>query len=316
MEINTPIAEDIRATDQNTQYDAACKRILSQKIILAWIMKSCLEEYRDCDVKEIAEKYIEGSPQVSEVAVASDETNASKVRGISSENASLTEGTVTYDIRFLASAPASDGLIQMIVNVEAQQRFHPGYPLVKRGIYYCSRMISAQYGTEFTHSEYQKIKKVVSIWVCMAPPEERHNSITRYHIAEENLVGGVKEPVRDYDLLNVVMLCLGGGDDCDGVFKLLDTLLSSEATVEERCRVLQDDFDIPMTQTLETEVRQMCNLSQGVEEKGRIKGRAEGILSSIRSLMANTGWTLEKAMEALGIPEADRPKYVNLLQKQ
>ena len=60
MEVNSPIAEDIRVTDQNAQYDAACKRLLSEKIILAWIMKSCLDEYRDCDVKEIAEKYIEG----------------------------------------------------------------------------------------------------------------------------------------------------------------------------------------------------------------------------------------------------------------
>lgn len=36
----------------------------------------------------------------------------------------------------------------------------------------------------------------------------------------------------------------------------------------------------------------------------------------IRSLMANTGWTLERAMEALGIPEPGRPKYAGLLQKQ
>ena len=60
----------------------------------------------------------------------------------------------------------------------------------------------------------------------------------------------------------------------------------------------------------------MCNLSQGVEEKGRIKGRTEGLLSSIRSLMANTGWPLEKAMEILEVPEMDRPKYADLLQKQ
>ena len=60
MEANTPIADDIRITDQNSQYDDACKQILSEKYILAWIMKSCLEEYRDCDVRDIAEKYIEG----------------------------------------------------------------------------------------------------------------------------------------------------------------------------------------------------------------------------------------------------------------
>ena len=40
-----------------------------QKIILAWIMKNCVEEYRTCDVNEIAENYIEGQPQVGEAAV-------------------------------------------------------------------------------------------------------------------------------------------------------------------------------------------------------------------------------------------------------
>ena len=93
MEVNTPIAEDIHAADQNAQYDAACKRLLSQKIILAWIMKSCLKEYRDCDVKEIAEKYIEGQPQVSEVPVELDETSAPRIRGISNEDTSLREGS-------------------------------------------------------------------------------------------------------------------------------------------------------------------------------------------------------------------------------
>lgn len=56
----------------------------------------------------------------------------------------------------------------------------------------------------------------------------------------------------------------------------------------------------------------MCNLSEGVRDLGR----AEGFLASIRSLMANTGWPLEKAMEILGVPEIDRPIYADLLQKQ
>lgn len=322
MEINTPIAEDIQATDQNAQYDAACKRLLSERIILAWIMKSCLKEYRDCDVKEIAEKYIESEPEISKVFVAPDETNApTKIRGIGNEDSSLTEGRITYDIRFLASVPGSGELIQLIVNIEIQGKFYPGYPVVTRGIYYGCRMISSQYGTEFTHSEYQNIKKVVSIWVCPTPPGERRNSITRYHITEENLVGDVKEPVQHYDLIDVVILCLGGGEDSDGIFKLLGTLLSSNATVAEKRRVLQDEFDIPMTRTLETEVETMCNLSQvvleeGMErgmEKGLIKGRAEGMVTSIKNLMANTGWTLEKAMEILGVPVTDRPKYTKLL---
>ena len=330
MEINTPIADDIHATDQNARYDAACKRLLSQKIILAWIMKSCLEEYRDCDVEEIAEKYIEGQPQVGEVPVELDETSAPRIRGISNEDTSLREGSNLYDIRFLATAPSSGQLIHLIIGLEAQNKFDPNYPLVKRAIYYCGRMISAQKGTEFVHSEYQKIKKVVSIWVCMTPPNERSNSITRYHMTEENLVGSVKEPVRNYDLIDVVMLCLGGEDreNYDGVLKLLDVLLSPKAGEAKKRQVLQQEFAIPMTETMEAEVREMCNLSQGVRDlgraegrmegraEGRVEGRAEGLLASIRNLMANTGWPLEKAMEVLGVPETERPKYAELLQKQ
>ena len=75
MNTDTTIAKNIRVADEKAGYDAACKRLLSEKIILAWIMKNCLEEYRDCDVEEIAEKYIEGTPQVGEVAVAPDESN-------------------------------------------------------------------------------------------------------------------------------------------------------------------------------------------------------------------------------------------------
>ncbi len=321
MDINTPVGEDLGAVGDRARLDAACKRLLSEKRILAWIMKSCLEEYRDCGIREIAEVCIEGQPQVGVVPVAPDETNAARVRGLASEDTSLTEGTVTYDIRFLATVPATDERIQMIVNVEAQGRFDPGYPLIKRGIYYCSRMISAQYGTEFTHSQYQNIKKVCSIWVCLTPPKERRNSITRYRLVEENLVGTVREPVRNYDLLSVVMLCLGGADeDCDGVLRLLDVLFSTDTAVEEKKRILQDDFEIPMTQTLESEVREMCNFSYGFEERGLRKGRAEGQteerLAAIRNLMDSMSWPAEQAMRALKIPETDHPKYAALLQKQ
>ena len=126
MELETTISQSIRTADDRANYDAACKRLLSEKIILAWIVKSCLEEFRDYDVKDIASRYIEGEPQVSEVPVAPDETNAATViHGIGTEDATQTEGTVTYDIRFLASLPSSNGKIRMILNVEGQNDFYP-----------------------------------------------------------------------------------------------------------------------------------------------------------------------------------------------
>ena len=40
------------------------KDLLSEKMILAWIMKECVQEYAGMDVREIV-KYIEGAPQTA-----------------------------------------------------------------------------------------------------------------------------------------------------------------------------------------------------------------------------------------------------------
>ena len=333
MDEETTVAQALHVTDASAGYDAACKRVLSEKAILARIMKSCLEEYKDCDVNDIAERYIEGQPQVSSVPVLPDEASP-VITGMDTEDKSIHEGTVTYDIRFRAVVPDSEEQIALIVNVEAQNRFNPGYPLVKRGIYYCSRMISAQYGREFTGSQYGNIRKVYSIWICMNPPEDRENTITRYRLAEENLVGMAVEPVRNYDLLSIIMLCLGGpdGENYDGVLRMLDVLLSSETGEAEKRRILQDDYDIQMTRTMEKEVSVMCNLSAGVEAKGMAKGMVKGIekgiakgieegvtktyLASIKSLMEEMSMSAEKAMSVLRIPEEERPKYLELLRQE
>ena len=325
MDEKATIAQGLHTTDDSAGYDAACKRVLSEKAILARIMKACLTEYRDCPVRDIEEKYIEGQPQVSSVPVLPDE-EGSVISGLDTEDKSVHEGTVTYDIRFRAIAPDSGEPIGLIVNVEAQNDFYPGYPLTKRGIYYCCRMISSQYGREFTGSHYEKLKKVYSIWICMNPPKNRENTITRYRLTEEHLVGKVVELVQSYDLLSIVMLCLGGPDseNYDGVLRMLDVLLSNETSEAEKCKILQDDYDIQMTRTMESEVSVMCNLSKGVMEKGIArgmeKGRAEGmekgILTSIRSLMETMGWTLDQAMTALKVPEAEQQTYRSLLEKQ
>lgn len=64
----------------------------------------------------------------------------------------------------------------------------------------------------------------------------------------------------------------------------------------------------------------MCNLSKGVMEKGMKKGIAKGmtdaILTSIKNLMETMGLTIEQAMAALKVPEGERQKYMDLLERQ
>lgn len=315
-EAENTLAKTTSVAGVNAAYDNACKRILSNKIILAWIMKSCLPEYKTCSVDEIAANYIEGEPQISDIAVHQDEQkNSSRIQGMNTEDVSINEGTVTYDIRFYALAPVSGERIKLIINVEAQNDFYPGYPVIKRNIYYCSRLISSQHGTEFEDSHYERIKKVYSIFICMDPPKYRRNTINCYSIQEENVIGTVKEKKENYDLMTAVMLCLGAKDDeeVSGILRLLEVLLSSERNAEEKKEILQEEYGIEMTKKLDREVSEMCNLSKGVEARGIQKGIQRGILSSIQTLMITMNWTIEQAMDALKIPKEDRIKYLERL---
>ncbi len=108
------------------------------------------------------------------------------IRGAQTEDSTIKEGTVTYDIRFYAVVPRSGEMASLILSIEAQNDFYPGYPIIKRGIYYCSRMISSQYGVEFVDNQYEKICKVYSIWICANPPKYWENTINRYVIHKKN----------------------------------------------------------------------------------------------------------------------------------
>lgn len=206
--------------------------------------------------------------------------------------------------------------IGMIINVEAQNDFHPGYPIVKRGIYYCGRMISAQYGTVFTKSHYEKLQKVYSIWICMKPPTERKNSITEYSLTEKNRIGNVKEAVENYDLMTTILVCLGSSgesDDDNELIRMLDVLLSEDLPAKDKKEILEQEYQIPMTEEMEEEVEQMCNLSDGVEQKGIQKGIAKGIVAlveTLRELNQTDDTIIEKIVDKFSMTEEEAKKYL------
>ena len=345
VEVKTSVAEALEITKARERYDAACLRLLSEKIVLAWILKSCVAEFADVDVKRIAEECIEGTPRVREVSAEPDQTGPT-IRGMNPVQKSLTEGTAIFDIYFSAIAPGTGEVIHLIINVEAQADYYPGYPLPKRGIYYCGRMISAQKGTVFWKDDYGKLQKVYSIWVFPMPPEARENTITSYSIEEHNVIGEAHEAKKNYDLLTMVMICLGdeGGDHYEGVIKLLGTLLTSGATVEEKGRILEEEFDIPMTEKMEREVTTMGGSFFDIALENRVKrevekrlkiehdqmenrlkierdqgledGMEKGRGQDVRMLMKNLGLSFEKALAALGVPHEQWGRYAQMVGQQ
>ena len=51
-------------------YDKAAKGVLSQKMVLAYILKRTVPEFESASLDDIANIYIEGKPEVSTVPVS------------------------------------------------------------------------------------------------------------------------------------------------------------------------------------------------------------------------------------------------------
>lgn len=272
---STTTAAVIELAGEKQRLDAACRQLLAEKMILANIMKLVIEEYKDCTVKEIADKYIVGIPEVSTADV---DGLPSKIESVGTVDSSITEGTITYDVKFHAKLPKGKNENGIIVNIEVQNNFFPGYPLSKRAVYYSSRMISSQKGTVFHNSDYQKIRKVYSIWICPDTPSKRKNTINQYRITEKCLVGNSCDNETNYDLINYKMICLGDAAQAEpkSILHLLDILFSDKISAVEKKRICSEMYEIPMSQELEGRLDVMCDYSEGVYRRGVAAGRKQG----------------------------------------
>lgn len=142
-------------------YDESVKKFLSQKIILAHILVNAVKEFKGYEVEDVV-SMIEGNPEVSSVEVHPKFSSINDmVIGTNTEDVSGIEGKIYYDVKFEVYVPLKNEKIKLIIDVEAQNKYNPGYDIVTRGIYYCARMISSQKGTEFTKSNYGNIKKSI-----------------------------------------------------------------------------------------------------------------------------------------------------------
>ena len=149
------------------------------------------------------------------------------------------------------------------------------------------------------------------------------NSINIYSVKEDSFIGEHAEPVSNYDLLTVVMIYTA--DDFMGlqndVIKMLSVRLSRNLDAKERMNILEDSFDISMTEKVKQEVDEMCNLSQGVREDGRVEGRVEGEaqgklkerLKNVNAIMDSLKVSALDAMKILQFSPEEQQELLPLL---
>lgn len=293
---NTHIGNIVAENNHRLRYDAAIKRALSDKQILATILKYTAKEFEQSAKNEII-ACIEGNPEVA-IHKVRPGISPEEIVGMKNDSKIPGEGEITYDVIFYALTPGNVR-IKVIVNVEAQKKYRPGYRLVNRATFYCARMLSEQLDKEFTTKTYDDIKKVYSIWVCMDVPQYAEYSIAKYHMVKEDFYGNPPEN-GNYDLLEVVMIYLGDEKTSakgNSLHRMLSILLSETMTVKEKKNAL-DEYGIKTSRELEGGLEDMCNLGELLEERATARGLKKGLekglekglyalVNSLRSVVDN-----------------------------
>jgi len=314
--VNTEVKNAVNATDMEAQYDEKAKRLLSNKIILAHILVKTVDEFKGMKPEEV-QSYIEGEPFISTVPVEAGLTNivrekdGQRIVGLNTESAEINEGLIRFDIVFYVRM--KDGISQVIINLEAQKDEPTDYHILNRAVFYVSRLVSSQKERDFVKTNYNDIKRVFSIWVCMNMNE---NSMNYIHLTNDKLLGSYQWKGK-IDLLNIVLIGIADKfpehDEKYELHRLLNTLLSMELSVAKKLEIMETEYNILIDDKMREDVNSMCNLSQGILEKGEAKRETEIILA-----MYKNGYTLKqiasvtdkKAEEVSAIIEEGKPVSV------
>ena len=316
---NMVLYESLKMFDKNTDaYDHLCKMIMSNKQILANIMKFAMKECKDLTIEEIINS-IENDPRINMTINDHDQ-----IVGMNVEDQSVIGACVRYDILFKATLPTKKGKkesVGIFINFEIQKDETPGYPLVTRGIYYASRLISRQKNAEdgFASSEFNDLQKVYSIWICPKHTKEKNDVINVYHIKEECLKNEWHNQVEDYDLMEVIMMYPGNEynyeDKSHSVLEMLNILFTTKMKAEEKKRLLEEKYAIIMTEKMDQEVEFMCNLSESVLKEGLEQGEIKSAIEHTKNLMESANIDINKAMNMLKLPENIKEIVIKELKK-
>ena len=300
--MNTEIANAVNAAGDKAQYDTHVKRLLAQKSILAHILVKTVDEFKGMKPEDVV-KYIEGEPSISVVPVEPGLANMEKtdatgqrIVGLNTENAKINEGLVRFDIIFYVRMPSivgrKNGLSQIIVNIEAQKDEPTEYKILNRAIFYVSRLISSQKERDFVNTNYDDIKQVFSIWICMNMDD---NSLSHIHLTKDEML----KPCNwkgNLDLLNIVLIGITNEipehDEKYEMHRLIGALLSSELKEQEKLDIIEHEYNIPISQEFREDVSIMCNLSQGIEDKA---------IAKIVMNMYKIGYTPNQIADAVGV---------------
>lgn len=175
-------------------------------------------------------------------------------------------------------------------------------------------MISSQKDRDFEHSNYDDLKHVFSIWICLNMDE---NSLTRYYLSSENILGNPQWKGKQ-DLLNIVLIGITREipkqDEKYELHRLLGTLLSDKLAINTKFEIMKSEYHIPLNDDFRRDVNIMCNLGEGIEERA-IRETTERVTNEMTQQfiisMYKKGYSLEQISDIIDKSTSEIEEIVN-----
>ena len=212
------------------------------------------------------------------------------IEGAPTEFAELNEKRSVFDIRFRMLNPllSTEKLaVNLYVDIEPQKNYRPGYPVEKRGLYYLARSISAQLGVVTEETDYGKLEKCYSIWICRdRVPIREQLSLSNYQIENNLNIGNCAPKKEDYDLLQLVIIRLGKksyqAEETD-LFEFLTAIFYPHN--ENFWDTMKKYIDFTQESSMESEVENMKGFGMAIFEDGVEVGIERGMERGIEALI-------------------------------
>lgn len=250
----------LAAKEYEEKRNEACKSLFLNREILAPILKYVVGPYKSLALKEIMISIDPAS--VKEAKKTSEKTTK--------------RNTARYAVRCKALTPDETSVITFHIHGKIRSGLEADnltYQVLRESFYGLEQNKDEEI-PYLTESDYA-VKKY-DIWICTGDiPRMQRNSVSKYSITKEDLVGYIGEKKANYDLEEVIIIRCGLHTECEGLFEYLNGVFSGNMAIigkyiDAAAQEAADTIQVTVVTDTEEKIKE-------AEEKGKEQGLISGL---------------------------------------
>jgi hypothetical protein len=228
--------QNAKSASGRNQYDEAADAILSDPQVISRIVSELVPGFTSLTPEEVERECLVSDIHVRDEPTTRANRAITRVARQESEDKTLSEGSVLFDVLTVLRQPNGDGVVIVDLNLEGQETDDLSYPIEKRALYYIARLPSIQ-GEDLAATEcYELLHRVVSVWVIIDPHEADRATVTHTYSKTEDILGIMNHNPEDTDLLDIIHVRLNTRypGASRGVVGMLEVLFSNVLSTGEK----------------------------------------------------------------------------------